>query len=153
MNTISFVVPAYNESARIEKTLGEIVAVIKDFKLIDSEIIIIDDNSSDNTPVIINNIKKNYNEISIVYYKNPKNLGFGGSVKKGLKMAKNEKIIWIPGDNSHPRTEINKIIQENHLDLDVISTYYINTRDRAFFRRIFTTLYTPLLNILFGLKL
>jgi glycosyltransferase involved in cell wall biosynthesis len=59
MTSISFVIPAYNEAKRIKNTIYEIVKVIKDLKLKKTEIIVIDDNSSDTTSSIIDSVKKN----------------------------------------------------------------------------------------------
>ena len=153
MTSISFVIPAYNESERIFSTVQEIVKVIQDLNLENSEIIIIDDNSSDSTPQVIKNIQNKNSQISILSHRNEKNLGFGGSTKKGLSLASKEKVIWIPGDNSHPSSEIKKILNERDSGYSIVSTYYVNTENRAFVRRAFTGLYTPILNFLFGLKL
>jgi|LakMenEpi03Aug12_release.lakeMendotaPanAssembly.Ray.scaffolds.fasta_scaffold581313_1 glycosyltransferase involved in cell wall biosynthesis len=153
MTSISFVIPAYNESKRILSTVQQIVKVIEDLNLENSEIIIIDDNSADTTPDEIENIKKKYLDIIILSHRNKKNLGFGGAIKKGLKLATKEKVLWLPGDNSHSSNEIKKILNERSNKYNIISTYYINTENRAFIRRLFTGLYTPVLNFLFGLDL
>ena len=113
MTSISFVIPAYNESKRILSTVQQIVKVIEDLNLENSEIIIIDDNSADTTPDEIENIKKKYFDIIILSHRNKKNLGFGGATKKGLKLATKEKVLWLPGDNSHTSNEIKKILNEN----------------------------------------
>ena len=58
MTSLSFVVPAYNESQRIEGTLKEILKTINDVKIKDTEIIVVDDNSVDQTLSIVANFKK-----------------------------------------------------------------------------------------------
>jgi hypothetical protein len=89
----------------------------------------------------------------ILSHKNKKNLGFGGSIKKGLNLASKEMVMWIPGDNSHASSEIKKLLNERNNNYNIISTYYINTQSRAFIRGLFTKLYTPVLNFLFRLNL
>ena len=152
MTSLSFVVPAYNESQRIEGTLKEILKTINDVKIKDTEIIVVDDNSVDQTLSIVANFKKKNSRTKIIYHKNGINLGFGGSVKEGIKLSSKKSVIYIPGDNSHAHTEIKKIVSEIG-NFDIVSTYYTNKENRTFFRRSFTGFYTPILNYLFGLDL
>lgn len=153
MVSISFVVAAYNEIENISYTIEEIVKCIKDLKIKKTEIIVIDDCSQDLTFKEIKNIKIKFPDISIRSYRNLKNLGFGGSIKKGLKLAVHDKILWLPGDNSHLSSEIKKILYESDNNYCIVSTFYINTQHRDFVRRVFTKLYTPLLNFIFQLDL
>ena len=152
---ISFVVPAYNEEERISETLDEIIKSTTCFEIEDFEIIVINDCSEDNTSHVLNNLSKNKKFLKILKtINNEKNLGFGGSVKKGFYIAEKKYSMMLPGDNAHKSDEINKMIKfiiTN--DVDILSTYYINSSDRKLLRYIFTKSYTPFLNFLFGLKL
>ncbi len=152
---ISFVVPAYNEEERISETLDEIIKSTTCFEIEDFEIIVINDCSDDNTSHVLNNLSKNKKFLKILKtINNEKNLGFGGSVKKGFYIAEKKYSMMLPGDNAHKSDEINKMIKfiiTN--DVDILSTYYINSSDRKLLRYIFTKSYTPFLNFLFGLKL
>ena len=42
--------------------------------------------------------------------------------KTGI-LLKNKYIMWIPGDNSHPSSEILRLIKKA-FDFDLMSTYY-----------------------------
>lgn len=151
---ISFVVPAHNEENRIEQTINEIINSCKDENIKNPEIIVINDCSTDNTLEVLKKLNQNNLDCQLSFYTNPKNLGFGGSVKQGFNMANRESIMWIPGDNAHPASEIKKILK--HFisnNYSAISTYYSNKEKRNFFRQLFTDIYTPFLNFVFGLKL
>lgn len=152
---ISFVVPAYNEEKRISATLDEIIKSTTYLELKDFEIIVINDCSNDNTINILNNLSKNEKFFKILKtISNEKNIGFGGSVKKGFLIAKKKYTMMLPGDNAHKSEEINKMIKHIMInDVDILSTYYLNSSDRKLLRFIFTKSYTPLLNFLFGLRL
>jgi len=150
---ISFVIPAYNESERIEKTIYEVVKSCEISTIDQFEILIINDNSTDCTKDKINKVKKKYPKLDIISYKNKFNLGFGGSTVKGLKLAKFSNVLWIPGDNSHPSSEIKKILKEECPPYGIVSTYYINSHERTFGRKFFTKIYTPFLNLIYGLNL
>jgi glycosyltransferase involved in cell wall biosynthesis len=151
---ISFIVPSYNEEKRIHLTLKQILKSIKTTQLKNCEIIVIDDFSTDKTYKILKNIKKNKKFKILKIIKNQSNLGFGGSVKIGFKKASKPYIMMLPGDNAHKSKEISKMINFLKINkIDMVSTYYLNSKDRNFFRNIFTKSYTPLLNFIFGLKL
>ena len=148
---ITFIICAYNEEKNILKTLLEVEKACYESSISNYEIISIDDGSTDNTNIILNNFKNEKNKkINII--KNKKNLGYGASVKIGANHASKEYITWIPGDNSHHASEISKLL--NLLKkYDIISTYYSNSHQRDTFRRYFTSLYTPILNIIFQKKI
>ena len=76
-----------------------------------------------------------------IFRKSKKNLGYGASVKLGSTKASKKYISWIPGDNSHPSSEISKLLKFFR-KFDIISTYYSNSHERNQFRRFFTSFYT-----------
>ena len=149
-NSISFVVPCFNEENNINNTIDEICFAISESTVNEYEIIIIDDGSTDNTLQIATKSHKQNNNIKVI--NNLNNLGLGGAIKKGLQHAKLNKIMFLPGDNCHQRTEIKKLININN-NYDLVLTYYSNIQIRSFFRTLFTKLYTPFLNLIFGLNL
>ena len=73
-----------------------------------------------------------------------------GAVKKGIREAKLNNIMFLPGDNSHRSSEIKKLINVDQNN-DLVLTYYSNLDVRSFFRNFFTKIYTPFLNLIFGL--
>ena len=147
---ISFLVACFNEEKNIISTIKEIKKTCKFLKIKNYEILVIDDCSNDNSNKVIKKYKKKNQFVKLIENKN--NLGYGGSIKKAAKFSIKKYIIWVPGDNAHKRNQLIKIIK-NYKNYDVISTYYTNTESRNKFRRIFTETYTPLLNLIFGLKL
>lgn len=147
---ISFLVACYNEQNNIIATIKEIEKTCEELKINFFEIIVIDDCSKDNSNNLVKEYKENNNHIKLLT--NEYNLGYGGSIKKAAQYSNMEYIIWVPGDNAHKKEELIKIL--NYInDYEIISTYYTNTEKRNKYRRIFTETYTPLLNLIFGLKL
>jgi glycosyltransferase involved in cell wall biosynthesis len=82
--SISFIVPCKNEENNIKKTIIEIVNSVNSDQ--DYEILIINDCSDDSTETIIKEICAQNNNIFLI--NNEKNLGYGGSFIKALKVAK-----------------------------------------------------------------
>ena len=143
---ISYLIPCYNEEKNIEKVYNQIIEANNKSALLDFEIILINDCSTDNTLNILIRLKKNDDRIQIL--DNNKNLGLGKSIKVGLKKAKKDYIMYLPGDNCHSSSEISKLISIKN-NYDIILSYYSNKNERAFFRRMFTAFYTPFLNFIF----
>tara|TARA_B110000503_G_scaffold142058_1_gene237603 strand:- start:1423 stop:2154 length:732 start_codon:yes stop_codon:yes gene_type:complete len=87
MIKITYLIPVYNEKKTVVKSINQILKL----KLRDKEIIIIDNGSTDGSQELINNFK-NIKNIRLVLRK--KNLGFGASIKQGVKMSRG-KYIYI----------------------------------------------------------
>lgn len=104
---LSVVVPAYNESKRIIKTI-EIIIKYLNLKKFKWEIIIIDDGSSDMTyNVLMKKYKKNKN---IRILRNLINQGKGYSVKQGVLNSSGKYILFTDADNSTPIEELDKLL-------------------------------------------
>jgi len=147
---ISFIVACYNEEKNIVGTINSIKKANVKLKNSNYEIVVIDDGSEDFSYQILKNLKKKNKKIRV--FQNHKNLGYGGTVKKGIKISKGTHVIWVPGDNSHKPSELYKILKFKN-KFDIISTFYSNTESRSRFRDFFTKVYTPILNFIFGLSL
>ena len=99
---ISVVIPCYNESQVIVETVKKIKSfLIKNYS--DFEIIVVDDKSTDNTLEIVSQI----NNIKVL--RNLKNHGKGYSVKKGVRAARGEWILFMDADSSTDISELNKL--------------------------------------------
>jgi len=92
--TISCIIPVYNNS----ETLAGEIKILASFKEI-KEIIVIDDCSKDNSLEIMKSFSKPLaSKVKILV--NRRNLGKGGTVVKGLKLAKGETIFLCDADLS-----------------------------------------------------
>lgn len=80
------IIPAYNE----EKTIGNIIEVLKKVDSID-EIYVVSDGSTDNTVEVAYNSGANVIELT-------KNRGKGGAMKAGLEKTKSEVILFLDAD-------------------------------------------------------
>ena len=84
---ISIIIPCYNE----EKTLYEIYQKVNNFDNFEKEIIIIDDCSKDNTQKVISKIKDENPLVKTEKHEN--NLGKGGGIRTGLKLATGNIVL------------------------------------------------------------
>lgn len=98
-NTVSIVLPAYNEEQSIGKTIREIKELYSDI-----EILVIDDGSTDNTA-------QEAVSAGAHVMKHPHNIGNGAAIKTGLRYASGDWIIMMDADGQHKPTDIAKLLQ------------------------------------------
>ena len=111
---ISVVIPAYNEENAIEKTIKEIQKVMKKNKIDKgSEIIVVNDGSTDNTKSVAE-------KCGAVVINNPTNMGYGFSLKRGIKQAKNEMIVITDADLTYPFTSVPEMIKKKNEGFDLV---------------------------------
>ena len=92
---LSLIIPVYNSEKYIIKCLNSIIPYMND----NTELIIIDDCSKDDSLKLINNyITKSKNK-NIALLKNKSNIGAGLSRNKGLKIATGKYIGFIDSDD------------------------------------------------------
>ncbi len=106
---IKVIIPAYNEENSIAKVIAEIPKMV-------SEIIVVDNNSTDKTSEIAQNAGA-----TVLFQPNP---GYGNACLKGLEYISEEKtkpniVVFLDGDYSDYPSELTKIIApiiENNID-------------------------------------
>ena len=94
----SLVIPAHNEAKNLPKLLVKARSVLKKTKK-KFEIILVNDNSTDNTIKVLEKLKNKIKELRIVNRKT--NPGVGYAIREGLSKAKGDVIITMDGDLSH----------------------------------------------------
>lgn len=101
---ISVIIPAYNEEARIKRSLEQAVEFITNHHY-SFELIVVDDGSSDNTREMVLSYDSNVKLIPL-----SKNMGKGAAVRTGMLAASGEYRIFTDADFSTPVYEIEKLI-------------------------------------------
>ena len=79
---LSIIIPAYNEEGSLPETLNALYNTLT-AETIDHEIVVINDNSSDNTIRVLNDLQKSIP--SLVYFTNTGPNGFGFAVRYGFE--------------------------------------------------------------------
>ena len=109
INTLSIIIPAYNEAKTIHLILDK-VSEVKLLNNINKEVIIIDDFSSDNTNQIIKKYSEESN-LNIRYFKHEKNKGKGAALHTGISKASGEFLIIQDADLEYDPNEYNKLLK------------------------------------------
>ena len=95
--TISLVLPAFNEQINIKKSIEEFLGTG-----VFDEIIVIDNNSSDNTAAEIKKTSATY----II----EKNQGYGAAIRTGLKNCTGDYIVMCEPDGTFQANDIHKFL-------------------------------------------
>ena len=91
---VSIVIPAYNEANRIEATIHRIFNEIKGFRF---EVVVSEDGSTDETPLVLKRLKRQYGERMVVIH-TKRRLGKGGGFLRGVKFSHGRYIILLDAD-------------------------------------------------------
>lgn len=97
--TVSILIPAHNEEVVIKETIKSMIRL--NYPKDKLEVIIINDNSSDNTGKIVEEYSAKYPFIKGVHTKPPHaGKGKSGALNKGLKASTGEMIVVYDADNT-----------------------------------------------------
>lgn len=113
---LSVVIPAYNEEKSLAKTVNNLIKVIsKD--IVDYEILIINDNSTDNTLKVLEDLAKIHK--CVRYETNNGPNGFGYAVRYGLERFSGDCVAIMMADLSDSPKDLLRfysIIKETNVD-------------------------------------
>lgn len=103
---ISLIIPAYNESTRIRRTLDQYV---KDFYPGNKEIVVVPNGCTDNTLEVVQQAQKELGSEIVIH--NLKEGGKGLAVQEGFKIAKGELVGFVDADGATSPTEYKKLVE------------------------------------------
>lgn len=114
----SLIVPAFNAQKTITATIKKLVGL--DFPTFAYEIIVIDDNSSDDTPELLAGLQKKYSNLRC-YINNGK--GVSAARNYGLKKAQGKYILFVDADDyisKNSLKELQSFFDANYDKTDVV---------------------------------
>ena len=122
---LSIILPTYNESLTIEKMLDAIATAVP--PRINTEVLVIDDDSPDGTSKIVNSyIQKSSGIVSFRVHTRKGKRGLSSAVIDGITLAHGKFVLVMDSDFSHPPQIISSMYDElvnNGLDIVVGSRY------------------------------
>jgi dolichyl-phosphate beta-glucosyltransferase len=149
----SIVIPAYNESARLGATLTTVLGYVHQQNW-DTEILVVNDGSRDNTAEIIRSFAAKDPIIRLV--ENPGNRGKGYSVRNGMLNARGQIVLFSDADLSSPIEEAPKLFRalEDGADIAIGSRWLraeTQTQRQPLHRQLFGRIFNLMLRVTLGL--
>ncbi|MFO1063028.1 MAG: glycosyltransferase family 2 protein [Pirellulales bacterium] len=95
---LSIVIPAYNEQQNIEPCLQDLIDVLVVREGIETELVVVNDNSSDDTEQVVLKMAEKHPQIRLVRREPPG--GFGRALRSGLEFVQGETVIMYMADRS-----------------------------------------------------
>lgn len=147
LESISVVLPAYNEEKTLENTLRSTQVFLNNtFKKY--EIIVVNDGSTDKTEAVAKKLQFENSKIKIINHS--RNLGYGAAIKTGLNYASNDYIFFMDSDGQFKIQDIKLLTP--YINSNTVVTGYRKRRADSIIRTINAFLYNQYLRRLFGLK-
>ena len=141
---LSLIVPIFNEEKGLRDFLKELNQELENYQS-DIEIIFVNDHSVDSSSDILHdyvNSQKNYKNADFRIVENPTNLGYGASLKRGIRVAKYNTCAIIDSDTTYAFHELLSLYEElENSDLQMIvgarsGKFYEGNFNKKILRRI-----------------
>lgn len=147
---ISIVIPAYNEEDNL-LVIVERLETIMEGRGYAFEIILVDDGSKDKTLAVIKTMAKA--KSNIFYIEFSRNFGHQPALKAGLDHAQGDCVISLDADLQHPPEMIIQMLDKWEEGYEVVYTRRQEDKSLPYSKRVTSSLYYKLLNILSDIEI
>ena len=126
---LSIIIPVYNGSQTIVPLVDEIFSRIRDH--IDFEVVLVNDNSSDNSWEILQSLAEEHSG-RLIAIDLARNFGEHNAVMAGYHHCTGKYIVNIDDDFQNPPSEIIKLVDEIKKGHDVVYGFYVEKKHSVF---------------------
>lgn len=153
---LSIFFPMWNEEAYIERAIRygkeECELLRERGEILDYELIIVDDASSDRTPAMADAMAAADPHVVVVHH--PVNRKLGGSIKTGFETATGDLVLYSDADLPFDMAEVHRAIRLlRNYEAHIVSAYRLDRTPEGRNRAIYTFFYNILIRRLFGVRL
>jgi len=149
LKSLSIVFPSYNDAQVLPMLIKRADSIAS--KIAHRyEIIVVNDASLDNTDKVLNRLKNIYPHLKSIHHK--ENLGYGGAIASGFKLAEYEWVFYTDGDGQYDPAQIKVLVDKVGPNVDVINGYKLNREDSKI-RKSLGSLYNFILHRMYNLPI
>jgi glycosyltransferase involved in cell wall biosynthesis len=150
-NTLSLVVPIYNERSGLPAFHKSLTDVLKKSDIDAYEIIYVDDGSADNTVELVGNWHASDEKVKLIALS--RNFGKESALAAGLAAAEGEAILMLDGDGQHPVELIPEFVASWRSGAQVVIGLKVGKSGGGAFKRLGAKLFYVSFNQLTGQEL
>lgn len=153
---LSIFFPMWNEEAYIHRAVGyakdECELLVQRGEILDYELIIVDDASTDSTPRLADELAAADPHVRVVHH--PVNRKLGGSMKTGFANATGDLVLYTDADLPFDMAEVSRAVRLlRYYEADIVSAYRHDRTGEGSARAIYTYFYNLLIRTLFGVRM
>lgn len=153
---LSVFYPMWNEQDYIERALKfgkrACESLLERGDILDYELIVIDDKSTDRTPEIADRLAANDPHVRVIHHE--RNRKLGGSMKTGFAAATGDLILYTDADLPFDMAELAKAVRLLRIyEADIVSAYRFDRTGEGARRLVYSYVYNHLVQAMFGLRL
>lgn len=148
MESLTFIIPAFNDGATIETVVRKTVDTGRRLGIL-FDILVIDDASTDGTAKILSRLTNQIKELSVITH--AANAGYGQTIKELYQKARHAWLFSIPGDYQIEPGEVTKLWPRRKSGDMIIGWRRLRRDSPARLRQ--SHIYNTLLRVMFGLTI
>lgn len=153
---LSIFFPMWNEEEYIRRAVGAArqvcEALLEGGQILDYEIIVVDDASSDSTPELADKLSVDDRHVRVVHHL--RNRKLGGSIKSGFAASTGDVVLYTDADLPFEMEELVRALRVlQTYEVDVVSAYRLDRTGEGPRRAIYSFIYNWLVQLLFGTRL
>jgi dolichol-phosphate mannosyltransferase len=147
MESLSVIVPCYNEEAVINESYSRLKKVLDGIKTHKSEIIFINDGSQDKTAEILSAIAANDKQVKVLHFS--RNFGHQPAVTAGIHYCTSDLAIIIDADLQDPPELIPDLLEtQKRENANVVYCVREKRKGESFFKKLTASLFYRSMNYL-----
>jgi undecaprenyl-phosphate 4-deoxy-4-formamido-L-arabinose transferase len=147
--SVSIVIPVYNSERYLAVTVVQILDLLENLDSWNSEIVLVNDGSKDNSSATCLQLEKANKRIT--YVELSKNFGQQAATMAGISRAKGDLIITMDDDGQHPAEAIPQLLACLDSTVDVVYAV-AHTEEHGFFRSFLSRTAKNILKYFLGLS-
>lgn len=147
---VSVVIPLFNEIESIPQLHSQLTATLDTLDR-RSEIILVDDGSTDGSNAVLKEIQEADKRVWVIQLR--RNFGQAAAFSAGFDLARGEVIITMDGDLQNDPADIPELLEKIDEGYDVVSGWRINRKDGFITRRIPSVMANALISKVTGVRL
>lgn len=123
---ISIIIPALNEAAALPELIERTDTVLRQLAR-SYEIMVIDDGSTDETPLVLRELSLCYPHLSVIRFR--RNYGKAAALSEAFSRVQGDFLITLDGDLQDPPEEIPRFLHQLHERYDVVCGWKQHRQD------------------------